>query len=124
MPYGVGGVVEPVGLTIALDDWARWTRRWKAILNEKAPITDLTPDGRKRKRFFSNGIVYMDLIEAEHEVRAGDSELVLLTKDVGARVAAIRALGIPIDVDPATGDARLSAKYASGTDIVFTSHRP
>jgi hypothetical protein len=124
MPYGVGGVVEPVGLTIAVDDWAKSTRRWEAILNEKAPITDLTSDGRKRKRFFSNGIVYMDLIEAEHEVRAGDSELVLLTKDVGARVDAIRALGVPVEVDAQTGDARLSAKYASGTDIVFTARRP
>ena len=63
MPYDVGGVVEPVALTIALDDWAKSVRRWELVLNEKAPVTDLTPDGRKRKRFFSNGVEYMDLID-------------------------------------------------------------
>lgn len=123
MPYNVGGVVEPVALTIALDDWAKSTSRWEAVLNEKAPIVDLTPDGRKRKRFFSNGIVYMDLIEAEHEVRAGDSELVLRTKDVQARVNALRKLDIPVTTDP-NGDVRVAAKYANGTDVVFTTKKP
>src|SRR5262245_56441413 len=100
MPYDVGGVVEPVGLTIALDDWAKSARRWEAVLNEKAPITDLTPDGRKRKRFFSNGVVYLDLIEAEHEIRAGWSEIVLLTKDVDARVQALKKLDVPVTKEP------------------------
>jgi len=123
MPYDVGGVVEPVALTIALDDWAKSVRRWELVLNEKAPITDLTPDGRKRKRFFSNGVEYMDLIEAEHGIRAGWSELVLKTKDVDARVKALKALDVPCTKDP-NGDMRVAAKYANGTDVVFTTKRP
>ena len=60
MPYDVGGVVEPVALTIALDDWAKSVRRWELVLNEKAPITDLTPDGRKRKRRDSKARIAQD----------------------------------------------------------------
>ena len=36
----------------------------------------------------------MDLIEAEHGIRAGWSELVLKTKDVDARVKALKALDV------------------------------
>src|SRR5690606_22402454 len=54
---------------------------------------------------------------------AGDSELVLYTKDIQARVDALRKLDVPVTTEP-NGDVRVAAKYANGTDVVFTTRRP
>jgi len=123
MPIGVG-YSEPVALTLAVDDWARTVRKWSGLLGVKPAVTDFTADKRKRARFASRSFVTMDLIEAGLEVFAGDTEMTLLVPDVAGRVSALKALGVPIEQDPATGDARLAPKHATGVGIVFTSRRP
>lgn len=126
MPYNVGGVVEPVGFTVALDDWAKSVRRIAGVLGEEPPVVDYTADDRKRARYFGGpgAVAYLDLVEAEHEVRAGDCEIVFRTADVEARVAALDALGIPVSRDPENGWSRVAAKHANGVAVAFTDERP
>ncbi|MDB5394789.1 MAG: hypothetical protein JWM91_2295 [Rhodospirillales bacterium] len=123
MPLGVG-YSEPVALTLAVDDWARTVRKWSGLLNVKPAVTDFTNDKRKRARFASRSFVTMDLIEAGLDVFAGDTELTLLVPDVAGRAAALKTLGLSVEADRATGDARLAARHASGIDILFTAKRP
>ena len=63
MPFGMG-VIEPVGLTLFVDDWARTVRKWSALLGAEATVRDFTDDGRKRARFASRSFVTFDLVEA------------------------------------------------------------
>jgi hypothetical protein len=123
MPVGVG-YSEPVGLTLAVDDWARTVRRWSGLLGVKPAVIDFTADKRKRARFASRSFVTMDLIEAGLEVFAGDTQLTILAADVAERVSALKALGVPVITDTATGDACLEARHASGVGIRFTAKRP
>jgi hypothetical protein len=122
MPIGVG-YSEPVALTLAVDDWARTVRKWSGLLGVKPAVADFTADKRKRARFASRSFVTMDLIEAGLEMFAGDTEMTVLVPDVGGRVAALQALGIPVE-RAATGEARLAPSHAAGVGIVFTEHRP
>jgi hypothetical protein len=123
MPLGVG-YSEPVALTLAVDDWARTVRKWSGLLGVKPAVTDFTDDKRKRARFASRSFVTMDLIEAGLDVFAGDTTLTLLVPDVAGRVVALKALGVPVEEDSATGEARLAGEHASGIDILFTARRP
>jgi hypothetical protein len=123
MPLGVG-YSEPIALTLAVDDWARTVRKWSGLLGVKPAVTDFTDDKRKRARFASRSFVTMDLIEAGLDVFAGDTTLTLLVPDVAGRVAALKALGVPVEADPATREARLAGKHASGIGISFTAKRP
>lgn len=126
MPYNVGGVVEPVGFTVAVDDWARSMERIAGVLNEEPAVRDFTADGRKRARYFGShgAVAYFDFVEAEHDVAAGDSALVLLTEDVAARVDALAALGIDARRNEESGDYHVAASDCNGVGVVFTTTRP
>jgi hypothetical protein len=81
------GVIEPVGLTLFVDDWARTVRKWSALLGAEATVRDFTDDGRKRARFASRSFVTFDLVEAGVEIAIGDAQLTLLSPDVDAAAA-------------------------------------
>jgi hypothetical protein len=123
MPIGMG-VVEPVALTLYVDDWARTVRKWSALLGAEATVRDFTDSGRKRARFASRSFVTFDLVEAGLDIAIGDATLTLLSPDVDAAVAAIRKTGAKVDVDSKSGDARVAAQAASGVEIVLTRTRP
>jgi hypothetical protein len=123
MPIGMG-VVEPVGLTLYVDDWARTVRKWSALLGAEATVRDFADDGRKRARFASRSFVTFDLVEAGLDVAIGDARLTLLCPDVAASVAAVRKTGASVEVDKKTGDARIPAATASGVEVILAANRP
>ena len=123
MPFGMG-VIEPVELTLYVDDWARTLRKWSALLGADAAVRDFTDDGRKRARFASRSFVTFDLVEAGLDVAIGDARLTLLSPDLDTSVAAVRKAGAQVDVDPKSGAARIPAAAASGVEVVLTKHRP
>src|SRR3712207_2025750 len=122
MPHGMGAV-EPVAMTIALDDWARSVRRWAGLIGEQPAVTDVTPDGRKRARFCGRNFAYLDLIDAGGTVRAGDCSILVVPHDLDARVAALRELGIPIGTTD-DGDVIVPAEHLNGIEVVLTRRRP
>lgn len=121
MPEGMGAV-EPVAMTVAIDDWARSVRRWSALIGEQPVATDAA-DGRKRARFASRNFAALDLIEAGGTVRAGDCTVVLVPHDLDARIKALRALDIPVEVTE-SGDVRVAAEHVNGVEIVLSNRRP
>ena len=123
MPFGMG-VIEPVGLTLFVDDWARTVRKWSALLGAEATVRDFTDDGRKRARFASRSFVTFDLVEAGLDVAIGDAQLTLLSPDIDAAVTAVRKAGAKIDVDTKNGTARIPAAAASGVEVILTRQRP
>ena len=123
MPFGMG-VVEPVGLTLFVDDWARTVRKWSALLGAEATVRDFTDDGRKRARFASRSFVTFDLVEAGLEIAIGDAQLTLLSPDIDAAVTAVRKAGAKIDIDTKNGTARIPAAAASGVEVILTRQRP
>jgi hypothetical protein len=122
MPIGMG-VVEPVALTLYVDDWARTVRQWSALLGAEATVRDFRDDGRKRARFASRSFVTFDLVEAGLDVAIGDSQLTLCCPDLDASIAAVRTAGAMID-DAGSGSARVPAAAASGVEVILTSQRP
>ena len=123
MPFGMG-VIEPVGLTLFVDDWARTVRKWSALLGAEATVRDFTDDGRKRARFASRSFVTFDLVEAGLEIAIGDAQLTLLSPDVDAAVAAVRKTGAKVDFDTKNGTAHVPAAAASGVEVILTRQRP
>jgi len=123
MPFGMG-MIEPVGLTLFVDDWARTTRKWSALLGADATVRDFTDDGRKRARFASRSFVTFDLVEAGLDVAIGDAQLTLLSPDLDVSVAAVRKAGAKVGVDTSGGSARIPAAAASGVEVVLTKNRP
>lgn len=123
MPIGVGHA-EPVALTLALDDWARSTARWAALIGARPTIVDLTEDGRKRARFSSRSFATMDLIEAGLEIAAGDCQLVLKVPNPADQAKRVKKAGGKIETDVATGDPVVPAKVANGIRVRFTDRRP
>ena len=123
MPPGMG-VVDPVGIEIALGDFDAASKRWVSLIGQPPAVRDVTADGRRRFRFPSAGVASFDLVEAGGPTRAGDCKLVLRAPDVDARVTAIRELGVSVTVDAKTGDARIAAEHANGVEVSLTATRP
>ncbi len=122
MPVGMGKV-EPTGLTIALDDFARSTARWSALIGAEPVVTDLTRDGRKRKRLAGRSFDF-DLVEAAGRLYAGDSTLTLFAHDLNERAAALTEAGVSFQTDEAAGRLRIGAPDANGVSVVLSSNRP
>jgi hypothetical protein len=123
MPIGMG-VVEPVALTLYVDDWARTVRKWSALLGAEATVRDFTDAGRKRARFASRSFATFDLVEAGLEVAIGDASLTVLCPDIDAAVAAARKTGAKVEVDAKTGAASIPAATATGVEVILTRQRP
>jgi len=118
------GAVEPVRISVTLDDWARSVRTWSDLLGAEPRLLDVSEGEPARARFTSPGVASLDLLSAGGQHYRGDCEITFYTNDFDSRVEAVRSLGINVTVDTGTGDARVAAANATGIDVVFTRTRP
>lgn len=123
MPVGMGSV-SPAAITVSLDDWARSVGKWADLIGARPTIVPGNDDTPEVARFSSKGVANLDLLPAGGQRGRGDCTLTLVPNDFDARLAAVKEAGIPVTVNPDSGDARIDARYVSGIEIVYTKSRP